>query len=170
MRAACAGLVVLLASTIGVASQQIYEIELPDRVVRLSAAEWRELPATEPFAVRFEARTTQSGEVFPQQLAIYKLPMQVNDRVGVAVTANEFADFLFLYPVYVTCRMRLDRDAFWVESIQTFAVPLGRPLRVPWRLNQRPSEDEAFVLLDTYDTEVKRTRFQLNQLFSSTAH
>jgi hypothetical protein len=168
MRAIFVGLVLSLVWTTGAASQQIYEIELPDRVVRLSSAEWRELPAREPFAVRFEARTARPGEVFPQQLTIFKLPMQVNDRVGVAVTANEVADFLFLYPVYVTCRMRLDRDVFWVESLQTFAVPPGMPLRVPWRLNQRASEDEAFVLLDTYDTDVKHTRFRLLQLFSNT--
>ena len=147
------------------ASQTVHEIELADRVVRLSADEWRQLPAPEPFAVRFEARATRVNETFPQLLTIFKLPMQITDRVGVALRADELAEFSFMTPVKVTYRLRLDMDTFWVESVQVLEVPVGVPLRVPWRLNERASGDEAFVLLDTYDTEVKRTRFQLRQLF-----
>ena len=158
----------LIVSTVGIAraaAQQVHQIELPDRTVRLSVDDWRALPSPEPFAVVFEATRIRAGEALPQRITLFKLPMQVNDRLAVALTADELCDFLFLYPVKITYRMQLERETYWVESVQTFDVPVGMPLRVPWRLNERPSEQGIFILLDTYDAEVKRTRFQLRQLF-----
>jgi hypothetical protein len=90
--------------------------------------------------------------------------MQVNDRVGVLVAPEEYAEFLFLYPVKITLRLLLDRGDFWLESVQTFEVPRGSPLPVRWRLRQAASEDETFELLALYDAEVKRTRYQLRRL------
>ena len=72
---------------------------------------------------------------------------------------------LFLYPVKVTLHLRIDRGEFWAESFETFDVPIGTPLPVAWRLNAAASDEDAVRLLELYDPEVKRTHFQLRQLF-----
>jgi hypothetical protein len=158
-------LIVALVWDSNAAAQPAHEVELADQVLRLPADDWRQVEFPEPFAVRFEARAKRSSETFPQLLTIFKLPMQFNDRIGVTLTADELADFLFLYPVKVTYRMRVDRGTFWVESLQTFEVPMGMPLRVAWQLHKTASPEQISVLLDMYDTDIKRTRFQLRQLF-----
>ena len=88
----------------------------------------------------------------------------IDERVGVIMAPNEYAEFLYLYPVKVTLRVLLDRGEFWVESVQTFEVPVGRPLPVRWRLGAA-SEEENWTLLALYSPEVKATQFQLRQLF-----
>ena len=91
--------------------------------------------------------------------------MQANERVGVIIAPNEYAEFLYLHPVKVTLRILIDRGEFWVESVQTFDVPVGRPLPVRWQLGQAASEEENWELLAFYNPEAKATRFQLRQLF-----
>ncbi len=133
--------------------------------VQLSADDWRPLDTAGPYVESFEAATLNPGEVYPQRLTLHSLPMQANERVGVIIAPNEYAEFLYLYPVKVTLRVLLDRGEFWVESVQTFEVPVGRPLPVRWRLGRAASEEENWTLLALYSPEVKATQFQLRQLF-----
>lgn len=153
-----------LSAAVGTA-QDVHVVELPETTVQLSADQWRRLDSPEPYAERFEGRVRRRGDVLAQVLTFVRLPMQSNDRVGLRVAPNEHLEFLFLSPVNVTLRLRVERNAFWVESMETFEVPIGSPLAATWRLRTAASEEDTLRLLELYDPEVKRTRFQLSQLF-----
>ena len=151
--------------TLRVLAQEFFEVEVPGTTLRLPAGRWRRSAPRESFAESFEATTRRPGEVYPQLLTIYKLAMQANERIGILVAPDEYVEFLYAYPPKITYRGLLDRGDFWVESVQTFEVPMGRPLPVAWKLGQATSEAENWRLLALYDSEVKATRFQFQQLF-----
>ncbi len=146
-------------------AQDFHVLDLPETTVELPADQWQRLDSPEPYAERFAARARRPGDVFAQVITVVKLPMQITDRVGLPIAPNEYVEFLFVYPVKATLRLRVDRGEFWAESLETFEVPIGTPLPVPWRLNAVAGDDDAVRLLEFYDPEVKRTRFQLTQLF-----
>ena len=151
--------------TLRVLAQEFFEVEVPGTTLRLPAGTWRRSAPRQSFAESFEATTRRPDEVCPQLLTIYKLAMQANERIGIRVAPNEYVKFLYTYPAKITYRGLLDRGDFWVESVQTFEVPMGRPPPVAWKLGQAASEAESWRLLALYDPEVKATRFQLQQLF-----
>jgi len=157
---ASAALVSVLALAVVVPPSRGQTLQLP-------ADDWRRVDTPEPYVESFEARTLKPGEVYPQRVTLYKLPMQANEQVGVIVAGGEYVQFLYVYPVKVTVRVMLERGESWIESVQTFHVPVGRPLPARWRLGQAASEEEHWELLAFYAPEVKATRFQLRQLLPS---
>ena len=179
---------ILLSASPGSAQERFHTIDLLGKTVRLPADRWEPMRNPASFAVNFLARQKADDEMFAQVVTVFKLPMQSDDRSGVEVAKGEYVEFFVVHPritdpliaesvrraggstqAGLTMQVRLDRGGYWILSRQTFDVSKAADCSLAEGFDEpyRPflSEDENRLLIASCDVLVKRTRFQLADLF-----
>ena len=148
-------------------AEQPLVVEIPGGTVELAAGDWKPMQNPESFADNFEAKLKGDSGEFPQEyqvLTVYKLPMSPGDRIGVKVTEQEYVEFFVVSTGYITFQIRLDKGQYWVSSRQSFKADA---LLDGFAAEYKPSlsNEQNKTLLEILDVEVKKTRYQLQQIF-----
>lgn len=148
-----------------------FVVKVPGGVIRIPASDWKPMENEEAFVVNFEAKAKREGEAYPQVITVFKIPMSDPDRKGIETgRPSEYVEFFVVHPGKVTFTLRIDRGQYWLLSRQTFD---GSSPEVPAHVAPDVQEYQPFLskeqnrfFLVSFDLEVKRTRFTLQQLFS----
>lgn len=155
--------IVLALSSSACFIQSTHEVQIGSTSVEIPSDQWRPAKNSEPYADNFEARALRSGQVFPQMLTIYKIPMSDDRRSGIRVSDREFAEFFVVHPGKVTVQIQTDKGKYWILSRETFEAKRALPVNVS-EYSPFLTDEQQKGLWSAYQDEVDATRALINGL------
>lgn len=153
--------VALLGGLMSLGCISSYRVNVANGSVELDRSFWSAMDNPEPFADNFEAREKRMGEQFNQVVTVFKSPIREEQKSGLELSPNTWANVLDVHSPAVTIDLRVAHAGHWVLSRQTFARRSGLPLGLGGAGSDK--RDQA-RLLSAYSDEVERTRSVLEAL------
>jgi len=141
-----------------------YIVSVPSRTIRLARADWTAMTNDYGWAENFEEIRKGPREEFERVVAVFKLPMTEDRRIGEMISLNEYVEMFVVNTGVLAVQVRLDKGSYWVMSRQTFTAP-SVPRVDTARLQHDLSALEFASAREAFQSELDTTRYLLQSTF-----
>ena len=156
-------LVALLYFSVAAAAEEL-TLQVPDKLIELSASDWEKSNDVSNFARNYAEKTPSPWHEFNRMVTVYLNPMSDDRRAGLRISDTEYVEFFIVNPGFVTAQIRVDKGRYWVLCRETFKPKDNLPFDIS-AYQPFMNESENQQLWASYQVEVDETRYLLNSLF-----
>jgi len=156
--------VTLSLTSMSLAEEEYFFLNVPNKVIELPKSNWRKLDDPSGYAKNYEEKAKSASHHFNRVVTVFLTPMSINQRVGLKISEYEYLDFLVVHPGLVTAQTKIDKGKYWVLCRETFKQKKTVGIDIS-KYKPFLSDEEIKIVWSDYMEEIDETRKILNLEF-----